>query len=339
MEIFKRRGLISLIAILILGCVFFGLHALSVGSGALDNPGRPEGRPLQKITFALDWTPNTNHTGLFVAKENGYFKELGLEVEFVQPPEDTATALVASKKADFGIDFQDTLAPAFASDIPVTAIAAIVQHNTSGIISLKENNITSPKGLENRKYATWDLPVEQAILSHCVKLDGGDYNKINLIPTYVIDVVIGLQTDVDAVWIYYGWDGIATKVNNLETNFFFFKDIDPMLDYYTPVIVGNNEFMLKNPEITKKFLDACKKGYEYAIDNPEAAANILLKEDPSLDPTLVLESQKWMSREYKANEEQWGYIDSSRWNSFYKWLYDNELIGREIMGGFSNEYL
>ena len=93
-----------------------------------------------KISIVLDWTPNTNHTGLFVAKELGYFKELGLEnVEIVQPPEGSTTSLIGAGGAQFGISFQDTLAKSFAKEdsVPVTAVAAIIQHNTSGIISIK----------------------------------------------------------------------------------------------------------------------------------------------------------------------------------------------------------
>lgn len=94
---------------------------------------------LEKVTLVLDWTPNTNHTGFYVAQEKGYFKDAGLEVEIVQPPEDGASALVASGKAQFGIDFQDSIAPAFAGEdpLPVTAVAALIQHNTSGVISRK----------------------------------------------------------------------------------------------------------------------------------------------------------------------------------------------------------
>ena len=92
---------------------------------------------LKKITFVLDWTPNTNHTGIYVAKEKGYFKEAGLDVEIVQPPEDGAEVLVGSGKAQFGISFQDTMMPAVVGDdaLPIKAVAAVLQHNTSGIVS------------------------------------------------------------------------------------------------------------------------------------------------------------------------------------------------------------
>lgn len=94
-------------------------------------------KDLKKITFVLDWTPNTNHTGVYVAMEKGYFEEAGLEVEVVQPPEDGAEVLVASGKAQFGVSFQDYIAPGLIGDdpLPITAVAAIIQHNTSGIIS------------------------------------------------------------------------------------------------------------------------------------------------------------------------------------------------------------
>ena len=94
-------------------------------------------KEVDTITVVLDWTPNTNHTGIFVAQAKGYFKEAGLNVEVVQPPEDGAVSLVASGKAQFGVSFQDSLAPAFVGKaaMPVTAVAAVIQHNTSGIVS------------------------------------------------------------------------------------------------------------------------------------------------------------------------------------------------------------
>ena len=296
-----------------------------------------------KITIVLDWTPNTNHTGLYVAQEKGYFEELGLEVEIVQPPEDGAASLVASGKAQFGIDFQDYIAPAFATDdpLPVTAVAALLQHNTSGIISLKGNGMDTPKGMSNKVYATWDLPVEKAIIKSVVEADGGDYDSIQMIPSTVTDVVTALNTDVDAVWVYYAWDGIATKVKGVETDFFAFKDINPVLDYYSPILIANNAYLENNKEEAKAFLEAVAKGYEYAIHNPEEAANILIEANPELDEDLVQESQKWISGQYKAEVNKWGYIDQGRWDAFYAWLFEEGLIEQEIPRGFgfTNDYL
>lgn len=297
----------------------------------------------QKIKIVLDWVPNTNHTGLYVAKDLGYFKEEGLDVEIVQPPEGSTTALIGAGGAEFGISFQDTLAKSFAKEnpVPVTAVAAILQHNTSGIISLKEKGIDSPKKLEGKKYATWEDNIEQAILKKLVTDDKGDFSKVKLIPYTITDVVTGLKTDVDAVWVYYAWDGIATERAGLQTNFLKIRDYGEELDYYSPVIIANNDFLKKNPEIAKKVLKAIKKGYEYAMKNPEESAKVLVKNSPELDINLVKASQKWISKEYQSDAKEWGIIDGNRWNRFYEWLYKNKAVEREIPKnfGYSNEYL
>ncbi|MDD3796725.1 MAG: ABC transporter substrate-binding protein, partial [Lachnospiraceae bacterium] len=135
---------------------------------------------LTDITFVLDWTPNTNHTGLYVAEAKGYFADAGLNVEIVQPPEDGAEVLVAAGKAQFGVSFQDSMAPAIVGDaaLPITAVAALIQHNTSGIISRAGEGMDRPKGLEGKKYATWDMEVEKAMMKNVVEADGGDFSKV-----------------------------------------------------------------------------------------------------------------------------------------------------------------
>ncbi len=333
--------LLSVIAIVIMSC------GNKETQKEQNNNGKTEKKseiPSKKISIVLDWTPNTNHTGLFVAKDLGYFAEEGIEnVEIVQPPEGSTTALIGAGGAQFGISFQDTLAKSLASEtpVPVTAVAAVIQHNTSGIISLKSKGIDSPKKLENHKYATWDDEIEKAILKKIITDDGGDSDKVIMIPNTVTDVVTALQTDIDAVWVYYAWDGVATKLAKLETDFLNFADYGKELDYYSPVIIANNDYLLKNPEEARKVLKAIKRGYEYAIANPEEAAAILVKNAPELKPELAVESQKWLADKYKAEASEWGIIDQNRWDGFYSWLYQNKLISKEIPKGtgFSNDYI
>lgn len=328
----------KIVAVLTAGCMALSLTAC--GSGETSQ-GENE---KEKITFVLDWTPNTNHTGLYVAQEKGYFEDEGLEVEIVQPPEDGADALVASGKAQFGISFQDTMAPGVVGEdaLPTTAVAAVVQHNTSGIISRKGEGMDTPKGLEGKKYATWDAPIEKAMMENVVEADGGDFSKVELIPSTVTDEVSALESkSVDAIWIFYAWAGVATEVAGLETDYFAFKDINPAFDYYTPVIIGNNAFLEKEPETAKKFLSAVKKGYEDAIEDPDGAAEILCEAAPELDQELVKASQEYLKDQYIADADRWGYIDPDRWNLFYNWLNENGLTENEIPEntGFSNEYL
>lgn len=328
----------------VLLCVSMVFSMAACGEKPAEKEGETAKKEQEKITFVLDWTPNTNHTGLYVAQNQGYFEEEGLEVEIVQPPEDGADALVASGKAQFGVSFQDSMAPGVAGEnaLPTTAVAALVQHNTSGIISRKGEGMDTPKGMEGKKYATWDAPVEKAMIKNVVEQDGGDFSKVEMIPSTVTDEVSALKSkSVDSIWVFYAWAGVATEVAGLETDYFAFKDMNPVFDYYTPVVIANNSFLEEKPETAKAFLKALKKGYEFAIEKSEEAAKILCEASPELDEKLVLASQEYLKDEYKAEVEQWGYIDPARWNAFYQWLNDNDLAETEIPenAGFSNDYL
>ncbi len=301
-----------------------------------------------EITLCLDWTPNTNHTGFFVADKMGYYEKEGIKITIVQPPENGAELMTASGKAQFGISFQDTLADLFSTENApeITAVAAVLQHNTSGIISRRGEGIISPKGLEGKRYSTWDWPIEQATVKHVMEKDGGDYSKLQLIPNAVTNEAEALRnSDTDAIWIYYAWAGVAAEKAELDFDYFAFTDIDKVFDYYTPVIVANNAFLKEKPEIAKAFIRATKKGYEYAVKNPEEAAEILVDGDTtgSLDGSLdfVTASQRWVSEKYIDDAAEWGVFDSGRWNNYFSWVYEQGLIENKIPEnhGFTNEFI
>ncbi|MCH3971450.1 MAG: ABC transporter substrate-binding protein [Oscillospiraceae bacterium] len=337
--------LAAAMAVSMTACAGGASSAASGATGTASGASSQASGKLEKVKFVLDYTPNTDHTGIYVAQALGYFKEQGLEVEIEQPPESGTAALVGSGNAQFGVGFQDTdMASALtsATPLPITAVATIIQHNTSGIASVKSKNITRPKDMTNHSYATWDTPVEKGMVKYVVNKDGGDFSKVKLVPSGD-NSIVQIQSNADTAWIYYGWDGIAGEVQGVKLNFLPFKDIDPVFDYYTPVIIANNSFLKKEPETAKKFLAACKKGYEYAVDKPDAAAKLLIQQVPDLKSSekLVTKSQEWLKDKYKAEVNQWGYINPSRWNAYYKWLYQNKLISKEIPAGtgFSDDYL
>ena len=341
----KLLAIILVVTMLAFAAVGCGNNNSSADKDGANKSTSDSAGEKTKVTFVLDWAPNTNHTGLYVAEKKGYFDEAGLDVDIIQPGEDTAEMMVGTNQAQFGISFQDSMLPTVAGDnkMPIAAVAAVIQHNTSGIISVKGKGMDRPKGMEGHSYATWDLPIEQATLKQVVEDDGGDFSKIELIPSTVTDEVSALQANqVDSIWIFYGWAGVAADVAGLDTDYFAFKDINPVFDYYTPVIIGNTEWMSDNPDVAKAFLSAAKKGYEYAIENPDDAADILLEAVPELENgDLVKESQRWLAAEYKADVDRWGYIDPERWNRFYEWINENKLFEANVPEntGFTNEYL
>ena len=326
------------IAILLSLVMIFGLCACS--------SNKDEGSDLKEITLSLDWTPNTNHTGFFVADKLGFYEEAGLKVTIVQPPEGSGSEMMTSAgQSHFGISAQDSLAANFASEEPlnITTVATILQHNTSGIIS---RDCKTPKDLEGKRYSTWDSPTEKAIIKHVMEKDGGDFDKVELIPNVITNEAEALRHgDTDAVWIYYAWTGINAELSGLDFEYFDFGELDKVFDFYTPVIIANNDFLESDPETAKAFLSATARGYEYAIQNPEEAAGILIAGDTTGalngSEELVLESQKWINGQYIADAEKWGIIDPARWNAFYSWLGSEGLTESVIPEntGFTNDYL
>lgn len=310
------------------------LFLLVVSCGKVNKTKEKE---LRDITFVLDWTPNTNHTGIYVAKEKGIFEKYGLNVNIVQPSEDSASSIVGSGRAEFGVYFQPNMIGKLKRGMPIKAIAAILQHNTAGLMTLKSFNTNSPKDLENLKYASWEDPIDDATVKDIVG------ENIKRVPYgEITDPLAAMQYGVfDYLISYYAWDGINAEIKKVPINFYFFKDYNKNLDYYTPVIISNNNFLKENPKIVKNFLKAAREGYEFAINNPEEAAEILIKNAPESSPELIMASQKWISKQYKGNATVWGVFNIDRWDNFYNWLYEKKLIDNKLPSsyGVTNDYI
>lgn len=299
---------------------------------------------LEQVDFILDWVPNTNHTGLFVAIEKGYFKDENIELNIKSSPEDSTSDLIINNKAPFGIYYQDSMASKLSKGANITAVAAIIEHNTSGLLSLKENNIVLPKDMINKKYGSWNDPVEIAMIKHILSKNNINSNDIIFIPNVDSNSISSLQNKLfDFCWVFYGWDVVLANIMGVKTNFYYMKDFDEKLDYYSPIIIANNDYLKNNKEQAKKVLKAIKKGYIYAINNPKESAEILIKYAPELKAKkeFILLSQSYLSKQYASNPFKWGEFDANRWNKFYEWLNETKILQNTIPLnlGFSNEYI
>ena len=297
----------------------------------------------EKVTVVLDWTPNTNHTGLYTALENGYYKDQGLDVEIVQPPEGGAASLVASGKADFGISYQEEVTYAKTSDdpLPIKAIAAVIQHNSSGFASPKDKNIKTPKDFEGKIYGGWGSESETAAIKAVMEKTGADFDKVTIADIGQDDFFTATTNSVDFAWIYEGWDVVQAKLKNFDLNFIPLNQFDKRLDYYTPVIISNETLLNDNPELAKKFIKATTEGYQFAIDNPEEAAKILVKHAPEIDEELAIESQKFLASKYKDDAPRWGEMKDEVWNNYTAFLKEYGLINKDLKpeDAYTNEFL
>ncbi|MCY6356074.1 ABC transporter substrate-binding protein [Clostridium sp. ZS2-4] len=333
-----KRKILSMIAAVTLSTVLFA--GCSTGGNTAKKEGEKE---LKKVTVILDWVPNTNHTGLYVAKDKGYYKEEGLDVNIIQPSEGGAADLIAAKKGDFGISYQEevTYARTAEKPLPIKAIATVIQHNTSGFASPKEKNITSPKDFEGKTYGGWGSPSEEQVLKALMEKQGADFSKLKMVDAGSDDFFTITKKNVDFEWIFYGWTGIEAELKGFPINYIDLGKLDKRMDYYTPIIIANEDTLKNDPELAKKFLKATSKGYEYCIENPEDSAKILLKDVPEIDEKLAVASQKYLAKEYKADAKRWGEMKEEVWNNYTQFLNEKGLISKlmDVKEAFTNEYL
>lgn len=298
----------------------------------------------EKVTVLLDWVPNTNHTGIYVALDKGWYEEEGLDLQIITPSDNMSVEqIVAVGRADFGISFQEWVTYARVQGVPLVSIAAVIQHNTSGFISLKDKNITRPKDFEGKTYGGWGMPIEEVILKAFVEGDGGDYERVRNINVGMADILTLLDRDIDFAWIFYGWQGVEAEViRKMDLNIVKMEDYFHLVpDYYTPVIITSENMVAKRPETIRKFLAAVSRGYEFAVDNPLESAEILHKYIPESSKKLIVESQRWLSPRYIDDALQWGYQSYQTWRSFGVWMYENGLIDEKFdaSSAFTNEFL
>jgi ABC-type nitrate/sulfonate/bicarbonate transport system substrate-binding protein len=333
----KKYKILSTVSALILTA------SLLSGCSVSKKEDNAANKTLDKTTVILDWTPNTNHTGLYVALDKGYYKEEGLDVEIVQPSEGATTTLIATGKGDFGVSYQEDVTYALTSDdsLPIKSIATIIQHNTSGFAAPKSKNIKSVKDFEGKTYGGWGSPSEEAVLKAVMDKNGADYGKLKNVNIGEDDFFAATQKNIDFAWIYEGWTGVEAKIKDVPLDYIAAKDLDPALDYYTPILISSNKIIKDNPEKVKKFLKATQKGYEDAIKNPEESAKVLLKYAPEINEKLAVESQKYMVNQYIADSPKWGAMKASVWDNYTKFLKDKGLIKKELKAedAFTNEFL
>lgn len=205
MKMFSFRPLVGVTLAAVLG--------LSLNACSKDQSGNEP--KLQELIIALDWVPNTNHTGLYVALDQGYFKEAGFDAKIVQPSEDSTSTLVANKRADFGVYFQPNMVKRLNKGEPITAVAAITQHSSAGLLSLAKLGADKPQDLQGKRYSTWEDPVDDAVVEQIV---GAPLNKI---PGESTDATTALRMNqFDYIMAYYSWDGIHAGIKGVDTNFF-----------------------------------------------------------------------------------------------------------------------
>ncbi len=323
----SRRSRRLLPLALLLAVVPLLASACGTGASATQSPS-PSGN-LTSVSLALDWTPNTNHTGIYVAQQKGWYRAQGLDLNILPYSSSIAPeTLVATGKADFAISFTESVTAARASGQDLVSVAAVIQHNTSALVTLKSSGLDTVAKLAGKRYAGFGAPYEQPIIQQVLSCGAAPSTNFQNVTTDLDPIAALKSGQFDFAWVYEGWEGIEAQRQGLALNVFPLLDYC-IPDYYSPVIITSQQFIQQHPDTIKRFLAATSQGYTYAAQHSKEAADLLIQGAPkgSFDDTqLVYQSQDYLSPRYSADAKCWGYQTLDKWTNYPRFMYDHGSI-------------
>jgi ABC-type nitrate/sulfonate/bicarbonate transport system substrate-binding protein len=318
-------GLPVLLIIIVVGTFIWSAGESSRTAASSASTAAPQ--KLTPMTLALDWTPNTNHTGIYVALQKGWYRNQGIDLTILPySPNVAPETLVSNGKADVAISSTESVVTDTAIGQPLVSIAAIIQHNTSGLVTLADSGLTRPRDLDGKIYGGFGEPYEGAVVSEIIKQDGGKGTFKNV--TLNVDAMDALKAHrVDFVWIFQGWEGIQAQREGLKLNFFPITSYG-VSDYYTPTIVTSPTEIKQKADLLHRFMTATAQGYQFARTNAHAAAQILIDANKGVfpDPDLVFASQQYLSPRYADPGRQWGLQDAAAWHNYPQFILNSGAI-------------
>lgn len=297
-------------------------------SAAAPGAGGGPGTAPVTVTLALDWTPNTNHTGIFVAQQLGYFKAAGIELKIVPYGSTAPETLVSTHRADFGISYQDGLTEAVATGGDLTSVFAITQ-KTDVVIGVRaDSGISSPKQLDGRTYAGYGSPLEVPMLKYVIKQAGGtgSFKDVTL-NTDAYQALYAGQADFalpEPTWEVIQAKLVGKSLNTFDLSAYGFPAI------YSALIATSHQYLNAHPDTARKFLAAVLKGYQYATAHPAQAANLLIQANQSVlgaqrelvEQSAALEAAQY----YQDSNGQIGVQSEARWKALTDFLYANGIL-------------
>ncbi|MEM8765656.1 MAG: ABC transporter substrate-binding protein [Bacteroidota bacterium] len=288
------------------------------------------------LKLGLDWTPNVNHIGFFVAQAKGFYKALGLELQISNPADDDYK-LTPAKKVELGLlDF--ALCPIESvisfrtkeKPFPLIAIAALLQEDLSAIAVRTNEGIYSPKDLDGKTYASYKARYEDGIVQSMVENDGGTGNLNIIYPEKLGIWNTVMEGQCDATWVFLNWEGVAAKNSSVNLNYFKLADYD--IPYsYSPVITANATLISDNLKDYRDFIKATKKGYLFAQENPVESLAILQPHIPKYDGHIDLTEALEMTLPFFGNTLDWGRIKPNNISAFLSWLNEKKLEKKPIL--------
>ena len=300
--------------------------ALGLAAGLAATPALAQPVP---VTIALDWTPNTNHIGLFVAEAKGFYGQAGLEVDILPYTDTSAGTLVANHVADFGIVGSIGLFTQRTAGADLVATYALVQTETGRLVfKADRQDIQSPGDLDGKIYGGFGSAWETALIGTIIRHDGGqgEFETVTLGTSAYEALANGA---VDFTLEVYTWEGVKAERDGPAQRAFRYADFG-VPDQHTNFIGSSGTYLADNPETARAFITASQRGYDYAVAHPDEATDILVaaNADAALDRDFVRASlQALIDGHYlKAENGAVGTIDPAKMEAVGAFLFDADIL-------------
>lgn len=305
--------------------------------------GDTAGRDRTGATLVLNWTPNAHHLGIYAARELGWYDDVGIDLEIIEPTTAGAEQAVGTGDAAFGISVAEAVLPARAAGVPIVSLATILPVNDSALMALPDEGIDQPADLAGKTYGGFGGPLETELINRLASCGGADPSTIEHVEVGNVDYLAGLDADrYDFVWIFSGWDALrASEVEGVDVSLIRFEDhLDCIPNWYTPVVIASEQVIEEQPDIVRAFLEVTTRGYELAIDDPQRAAELMLEAVPEADADLLRAAADYYATRF-APQGAWGTQQDDVWSEFAQFLLEAGLLEErvEVDGAFTNELL
>ncbi len=291
------------------------------------------GAAPRQVTLWLDWYPNSDHAGIYVAMARGYYARRGLAVQ-ARVPSGSADALklVAAGNGDLAVSYEPSLLLARKNKVPVVATAAIVQSPLNCVMTLRISGITRPRQLVGKTVAVAGVESDYTDIAAMVRHDGGDPAKVK---TVAVDYGLLPQLfkgRVDAVeGVYWTWEALQAQRQGYKVNVMRLDRYG--VPSYDELIFATGAGQLAREGATLKlFQQATFEGYAYAAAHPAEAARILLKAPGVLskDAGLIEQSIRLLASSERDARGRYGALSAARWQAYADWMLRTGLVKKHI---------
>lgn len=285
----------------------------------------PSVHGAQKFTLILDWFPNIDHLPIYVAQQQGFFSEEGLEIEIISPSETSdGLKLAASDNVDIAISYEPQTIIAAARGLEVVVFGRLIEHPLTTLLFLKDHGIADPSDLEGKKIGYTVPGLMDVLLDAFAQLNGiQQYEAINVGFAIVQSLTAG---KVDAVMgPFKTYETVAMAHKGYEVGYFELEKWG-IPDYDELVFLTSKKSMKKHQAKLAAFSSVVNKAIVYLRQNPEEALQAYFKEVPEADRKTETDAFK-LTLPYYASHQK---IEVQRWQQFSDFALKYGLIDKKV---------